>query len=162
VPDRTVTRTSGATVGGSRKSGRLYRFHWREQRGKHKLVRWREERLRPADARCAAADLATAATGGAVRIALIGADGRTDRCVVTNAHAIAAWKPGRALPNAAGSDWTAENTRRNARVRTFGRLKSLLWDAKANGLLDLRDAASIAHAVSLALDGAGPFTTFGE
>lgn len=136
---------------------RLYRFHWREKRGGVRVIRWRQERLRPAEARTLAATLAAAAVGGAVRVAIIGDDDATLRCVTTNANGIATWGAGRALPPAAPSDWTAAATRRNRRVRTFSTMRELLWRAEGDGLIELGQAASFAHAFSLALDGSGPF-----
>ncbi len=136
---------------------RTYRFHWREGREPARIIRWREGVLRPSEAKAVAAGLACAAIGGAVRIAVLALDGSTRRTVTTNAAGIAAWRPGRELPPTCANDWTKQIADQNQRVRRFRDMQEVLRKAQADGLLDARQTRGIAHAFSLALDGAGPF-----
>jgi hypothetical protein len=98
------------------------------------------------------------AIAGEIRVSRLHPDGSLADTRFASLDAVARWAAdGGDMPDGTDTRWAREISTSNARVIFFGRLQEVLKGAVAEELLRLEQAAGIARAVSLALDGDGPF-----
>lgn len=134
----------------------MYRIHWREaRRGGGKTIRWADV---AGDVRGEILALTRRALGGEIRLSFLTATAPPTPAVASNRAAVAAWAPDdEPMPKPVEGDWSRSLTRGDPRSAFYRGVQQLLRTAEADGLLDLGQAAGIAEAISLALDGEGPF-----
>jgi hypothetical protein len=135
-----------------------YRVRYRvAMKGGEVVIRWRSIAAGPL-LRKEMLFLCRRAMGGEVRIS-IGHEGSAIRAVMTNLHEIRRWCPEESdFPAQVHGEWARELAKGDRRSNLTRAIRALLREAVSDELLSLDQGAAIAHAVSLALDGLGPFS----